>query len=98
MNTFIEVLNRWSVGLPEFAWQMFWQSSLLIAALFAFDFAMRLKIRASVRYALWLVIILKLAIPPTLALPTGLAWWLRTPQTLPIAQTHCVVTYSHHQQ
>ena len=56
---------------------MLWQSSLLIAVLFVLDFALRRKLRASVRYALWLVLLVKLLLPPSLALPSGLGWWLR---------------------
>ncbi len=77
MNTLIETLNSWSAAWPSWAWSMFWQSSLLIGALWVFDLALRRKVRADVRYALWLVVLLKLIVPPTLALPTGLAWWLR---------------------
>jgi beta-lactamase regulating signal transducer with metallopeptidase domain/type II secretory pathway component GspD/PulD (secretin) len=80
MNSFIETLNQWGGNFLSFAWPMFWQSSLLIVILFAFDFLFRRKIRASVRYALWLVILVKLCVPPTLALPTSPAWGLhKTP-------------------
>ena len=95
MNTLIETWNSWSAGWPGWAWPMFWQSSLLIAALWVFDLALRRKVRADVRYALWLVVVLKLIVPPTLALPTGLAWWLRSsPAPQRIAQAgKIVVTY-----
>ncbi|MBW3600642.1 MAG: hypothetical protein KY475_25690, partial [Planctomycetes bacterium] len=33
---------------------------------------------AAFRYALWLVVLVRLATPPWLALPTGWGWWLRT--------------------
>jgi beta-lactamase regulating signal transducer with metallopeptidase domain/Flp pilus assembly secretin CpaC len=80
MNSFIETLNQWGGNFLSFAWPMFWQSSLLTVILFAFDFLFRRKIRASVRYALWLVILVKLCVPPTLALPTSPAWGLhKTP-------------------
>ncbi|MGO9478571.1 MAG: M56 family metallopeptidase [Limisphaerales bacterium] len=61
---------------------MLWQSSVLIAILFVADFALRRRVRAAVRYALWLVLLVKLLLPPSLALPTGVAWWL-----LPAAAT-----------
>src|ERR1022692_770121 len=99
MISLIETLN-WSAGMPGLAWQMFWQSSLLIAAVFALDLALRRKARAAVRYALWLVVLLKLVIPPTLAAPTSVAWWVRSPQpTLPITQAkHYVVSYPNSQR
>jgi beta-lactamase regulating signal transducer with metallopeptidase domain/Flp pilus assembly secretin CpaC len=95
MNSYIETLNHWGGNFLNFAWPMLWQSSLLIVTLFAVDFAVRRKIRASIRYALWLVVLVKLCVPPTLALPTSPAWWLH--KTLPPAAktgaTHFTVTY-----
>lgn len=95
MNFFIESLNQWGGGFLSFAWPMLWQSSLLIVILFAIDFLSRGKIRASVRYTLWLVVLVKLCLPPTLALPTGAAWWLFPNQApvRPPAIPKYVVTY-----
>jgi type II secretory pathway component GspD/PulD (secretin)/beta-lactamase regulating signal transducer with metallopeptidase domain len=76
MNSFIETLNQRGGNFLSFAWPMLWQSSLLIAVLFAFDLLLRRKLRACIRYALWLVILVKLCVPPALALPTSPAWWL----------------------
>lgn len=93
MNSLVEHLNLWGERFLDFAGPMFWQSSLLIMLLFAIDFALRRKVRASVRYALWLVVIVKLLLPPTLAAPTGIAWWLR-PSPIPKPQTkQFTVTY-----
>jgi beta-lactamase regulating signal transducer with metallopeptidase domain len=76
MNTLIETLNRFGENALHFAWPMLWQSSVLIMVLFIADFALRRRVRAAVRYALWLVLLVKLLLPPALALPTGVAWWL----------------------
>ena len=76
MNTLIETLNRFGENALHFAWPMLWQSSALIAILFFADFILRRRVRAAVRYALWLVLLVKLLLPPSLALPTGVAWWL----------------------
>jgi beta-lactamase regulating signal transducer with metallopeptidase domain/type II secretory pathway component GspD/PulD (secretin) len=73
----IESLNVWGAQFVDFALPILWQSSLLMAVVFAFDFLLRRKIRPAVRYTLWFVIFIKLLIPPTLALPTSAAWWLR---------------------
>src|SRR5450432_1572001 len=95
MNSFIEILNQWGENLIGFEWPMLWQSSLLILVLFAFDFLFRRKVRASIRYALWLVVLVKLCMPPTLALPTSPAWWLhQTPSPIAAkAEPHYTVTY-----
>ena len=76
MISLVEALNGWGEHALRFAWPMLWQSSLLITAVFALDFSLRRKVRAAVRYSLWLVVLVKLLLPPSLALPTGLAWWL----------------------
>jgi beta-lactamase regulating signal transducer with metallopeptidase domain len=76
MNSFIETLNQWGGNLLNLAWPILWQSSLLIALVLALDFWLARKIRASIRYALWLAVLVKLLLPPTLALPTSAAWWL----------------------
>jgi len=95
MNSFIENMNQLGGYFLDFAWPMFWQSSLLIVLVFAVDLLLARKIRASVRHALWLVVLVKLLLPPTLALPTGAAWWLFPVQ--PVAKTTVprtlVVTY-----
>ena len=95
MNSFIETLNQCGGNFLSFAWPMLWQSSLLIVALLAFDFLFRRKLRASIRYALWLVVLVKLCVPPTLALPTSPAWWLHktSPSVAAKAEPHYTVTY-----
>ena len=77
MNLLIETLNAWADHALWFAWPMLWQSSLLIALLFTLDLLLRRKVRPAVRYALWLVVLVKLVLPPSLAFPTSVGWWLR---------------------
>jgi len=95
MNSFIENLNQLGEHFLNFAWPMLWQSSLLIALVLAVDLALARRIRASVRHALWLVGLIKLLLPPTLALPTGAAWWLfpAQPPVKTTATRTFVVTY-----
>jgi beta-lactamase regulating signal transducer with metallopeptidase domain len=94
MNTRIENLNRFGENALHFAWPMLWQSSVLIAVLFVIDFALRRRVRAAVRYALWLVLLVKLLLPPSLALPTSAAWWLFPSATPANPQTtRYVVSY-----
>ncbi|HEX7569512.1 MAG TPA: M56 family metallopeptidase, partial [Verrucomicrobiae bacterium] len=96
MNSFIETLNQCGGNFLSFAWPMLWQSSLLIVALLAFDFLFRRKLRASIRYALWLVVLVKLCVPPALALPTSPAWWLHKTPPPVVAKPeapHYTVTY-----
>ncbi len=77
MNTFVNSMDLWGQRALDFAGPMFWQSALLIATIWVLDCVLRSKMRAAVRYALWLVVLVKLLVPPSLALPTGVSWWLR---------------------
>lgn len=90
----IETLNRWGENFLSFAWPMLWQSSLLIVIIFALDVVSARKIRPAIRHALWMVVLLKLLLPPTLALPTGVAWWLwpAKPALTPVINSE-TVTY-----
>jgi len=82
-----ESLNHLGAEFLNFAGGMLWQASLLIAVVFVADLALERRLRASVRHALWLVVLVKLLLPPTLALPTSVAWWLfpAKPIVLPAA-------------
>ena len=95
MNSIIGNLDQWGGDCVSLAWPILWQSGLLMTVLLAFDFLCRRKIRASIRYALWLAVLVKLCLPPALALPTGAAWWLFPSKTTGSgpAATKYVVTY-----
>jgi beta-lactamase regulating signal transducer with metallopeptidase domain len=96
MNTFVEILNRWAENALNFAWPAFWQSSLLIGVLFCLDLGLRRRLRAAVLYGLWLTVLVKLLLPPSLAFPSGVGWWLRSPADAPVVHQRAalVVTYA----
>lgn len=83
---------RW---ISSVAWPLLWQSSLLAITLFLLDMALHRRARPAIRYALWLVLLLKLLMPPSLALPTSAAWWIRSPNIAPatLRTTSVTVTY-----
>lgn len=95
MDSIIETWNSWPEHLSGFVWPMLCQSSLLIAAVFALDLAMRRRVLAAVRYALWLIVLVKLVLPPSFASPASLAYWVipakQSPPPKP-ASTY-IVTY-----
>jgi len=76
MNALIESLNRWGEIAIPLAGQALWQSSLLIVVLLALDLLLRHRVRAGFRYALWMLLLVKLVLPPSLALPTGAGYWI----------------------
>ena len=95
MNSLIESLNAVGDRWLSFAGPMLIQSSILIVLLFALDLGFRCKLRPAIRYALWLIVLVKLLLPPSFALPTSAAWWLRPTRTLPAPKPEPVfVTYS----
>ena len=72
----IHALNHLGARFADFALAMLVQSSLLIVLLFALDLVLRNRVRAVVRYALWMLVLIKLVLPPSFAAPTSLAYWL----------------------
>src|SRR5215831_6898579 len=79
MNSLQQTLGQDASALIKgFAWPMLWQSALLIAVLFGLDLLLSRKVRPTIRYALWTVVLIKLVLPPSLALPTGPTWWVRS--------------------
>jgi beta-lactamase regulating signal transducer with metallopeptidase domain len=100
MKTMAQAFSHLGAGFPNFAWSMFWQSSLLIGSVFVIDFLLSRKLRPTLRYAFWLLVLVKLTLPPSLAFPTGIAWWVRPAELRPpVARTTTVlVRYGESQQ
>jgi beta-lactamase regulating signal transducer with metallopeptidase domain len=69
-------LNHLGANFADFALSMLVQSSLLIVLLFALDLVLRNRVRAVVRYGLWMLVLIKLVLPPSFAAPTSLPYWL----------------------
>jgi beta-lactamase regulating signal transducer with metallopeptidase domain len=76
INSAIVLLNQWGRAYCDLAGPMFLQSSLLVGLLLMADRCLRARVSARFRYGMWLLVPVKLVLPPTLALPTGLAYWL----------------------
>lgn len=76
MESIITAVNRISDTFISFMWAQVWQSSLLIVFVMAAALMLR---RASprVRYLLWLLVIVRLILPPSLQIPTGIGIWGR---------------------
>ncbi len=68
INTINHIADKW------FTWQteMLWQVAVLIAIVAVVDLLIRKWAWPQVRYALWLLILVKLVLPPTMTLPTSL--------------------------
>ncbi|MEN6332939.1 MAG: M56 family metallopeptidase [Phycisphaerales bacterium] len=83
MNEFVSGMNSAGGAFVAFAIRMLVQSSVLILILLILDRLLRRRVRAVVRYWIWMLVLVKLLLPPSLSSPTSLAWWLgdKLPQT-----------------
>jgi len=77
------VINNVLIGLNsigrvfcDYAAGMFVQSALLVILLLVVDLLLRKRVRAVFRYCVWLLVLVKLVLPPTLSLPTGIGYWV----------------------
>ncbi len=92
MNTWIETLNRAGEWWVAFAGSMLWQSSLVIVVLGSLNVCLRQRVSAVVRYGFSLLILVKLVLPPTLAVPTGIGYWVKREPVAPVVVEHPVKT------
>jgi len=76
INTFITGLNNISQGFWDYAAGVFIQASVLIILLLILDFMLRKRVRAVFRYCLWMLLFVKLVLPASFTLPTGIGYWL----------------------
>jgi len=96
INNLVINLNSIGRGFCDYAGNMFVQSSLLIILLLIIDFLLRKRVRAVFRYCAWMLVFVKLILPPSLCLPTGIGYWcggiLSSEQTIskPISNTPSV--------
>jgi beta-lactamase regulating signal transducer with metallopeptidase domain len=75
INNCITALNNIGRGFCNYSAGVFVQSALLIILLLLIDFMLRKRVRATFRYWMWILVFIKLILPPTLSLPTGIGYW-----------------------
>ena len=76
INTCITGLNNIGQGFWDYAAGVFIQASVLIILLLFVDFMLRKHVRAVFRYCLWMLLFVKLVLPASFTLPTGIGYWL----------------------
>lgn len=82
----INLLNSVGQAFCVHAWSAFVQSSVLIVVLLVLDLLLRKRVRAVVRYSVWMLVFVKLLLPPTLSLPTGIGYyWPRRTAVLQVS-------------
>jgi len=73
----IHPINSLGTGFLDLAVPMLIQSSILIVILLVLDFLLKNKIRAILRYCLWMLILIKLVLPTSLASPLSPGYYLK---------------------
>jgi ankyrin repeat protein/beta-lactamase regulating signal transducer with metallopeptidase domain len=76
INNVLIGLNRVGGLFYDYAASVFIQSALLVILLFIIDLLLRKRVRAIFRYCVWLLVLVKLILPPMLSLPTGIGYWV----------------------
>ncbi|MHC4519135.1 MAG: M56 family metallopeptidase [Planctomycetota bacterium] len=77
-----DLINSWSIALNrvgrtfcDHGAAMLVQSTLLIVSLLVVDLVLRKRVRATLRSWIWMLVFIKLLLPPALSLPTGIGYW-----------------------
>ncbi len=75
INDCLMNLNRVGNAFYCYAAGVFIQVTVLIIVLFVIDLLLRKRVRSVFRYCLWLLVLAKLVLPPTISSPTGIGYW-----------------------
>jgi beta-lactamase regulating signal transducer with metallopeptidase domain len=75
VNACVTNVNDIGRSFCAFASGMLIQSTVLIAILFVAHWLLRKRVRATFRYWIWMLVFIKLILPPSLSSPTSLGYW-----------------------
>jgi beta-lactamase regulating signal transducer with metallopeptidase domain/ketosteroid isomerase-like protein/Tfp pilus assembly protein PilF len=75
INQVLIALNKIGAKFCNYAAGTFVQSSILIMLLLIIDLVLQRRVRAIFRYYVWLLVFVKLILPPSFSLPTGIGYW-----------------------
>ncbi len=76
LSSGVDFLNRFGQSFCNFAGTMLVQVTILVAVLLVLELLLRNRVRAVVRYWLWLLVLVKLVLPINLHTPVSFAYWL----------------------
>ncbi len=80
--TVISLLNQGGEIFGSYALDWMMQSCILLTILLCLEWLLRKHTQAIFRYGLWLLILVKFILPPTLSLPSGIGYWVETPPAI----------------
>jgi beta-lactamase regulating signal transducer with metallopeptidase domain/TolA-binding protein len=87
LNACVAGVNDVGRGFCTHAAGMFVQSGVLIVVLLLVDLVLRKRVRATLRYWIWMLVFVKLLLPPSLSLPTGIGYWVGGYATRPASMS-----------
>ena len=90
LTPFATSLNDLDHSFWQEATGLFIQSSVLVILLLIIDYCLRKRACAVFRYSLWMLLLVKLVLPASFALPTGIGYWLGDIFTPDVAITKSV--------
>jgi len=73
--TLAELFEFSTLAFQHWMTSMFWQLAIMVAILMLLTWSLRNRASARFRYAMWLLVPLRLVLPPTFALIFGWGWW-----------------------
>jgi len=76
INHCLAGLNNVGIVFCDYAGSVFIQSALLVIVLYVVDLLLRRRVRAIFRYCVWMLVLVKLVLPPSLSLPTAVGYWV----------------------
>jgi hypothetical protein len=87
LNDMIELLNAAGEVFWRFSSAMFVQTTILVGILAVLDVLLLRRLRASVRYAVWTLVLAKLVLPVSLSSPVSIARLMPTFGSRPVEET-----------
>ena len=75
LSSCLAVLNDVGRWFCNYSTDIFIQSGILIILLLIIDFLLRRRVRTTFRYWIWMLVLLKLMLPPAFSLPTVIGHW-----------------------
>jgi len=88
MNTWTDRANTWGEAWMTWAAASALQSSPLIVVVLGLARVLRGRVNPVWIHGLWMLVLVKLVLPPTVTSPTSLGYWLPRPSLMLLAESH----------
>lgn len=88
MNTLVEAVNSTGQAFVDFALPMLVQTSVLILVVLVMNLVLRRRVRATFRYWIWMLVLVKFVLPPSLWSPVSIGSWFGDELETPTAAVY----------